>query len=126
MTGVIAFAVAVPVLAAALAQVVPVQLGLIFLVVAPFAVVGEVPAVGACLGCFLVAVETSEFLAVAFVFEQTLFGSRKAVRKILTEKVESVKFDVADLEKNLGKIKFTNNKNRNENQIESIRCFLFC
>ena len=42
---------------------------------------------------------------------------RKAVRKILTEKVESVKFDVADLEKNLGKIKFTNNKNRNENQI---------
>ena len=42
---------------------------------------------------------------------------RKAVRKILTEKVESVKFDVCDLEKNLGKIKFTNNKNRNENQV---------
>ncbi len=42
---------------------------------------------------------------------------RKAVRKILTEKVEKVTFDVADLEKNLGKIRFTNNKNRNENQV---------
>ena len=42
---------------------------------------------------------------------------RKTVRKILMDKVESITVDENNLEEFLGKIKFTNNQNRNENQI---------
>ncbi len=42
---------------------------------------------------------------------------RKTVRKILMDKVESVTVDEKDVEEYLGKIKFTNNQNRNENQV---------
>ena len=42
---------------------------------------------------------------------------RKTVRKILMDKIESITVTPDMLEELLGKIKFTNNKNRNENQI---------
>jgi ATP-dependent Lon protease len=42
---------------------------------------------------------------------------RKTVRKILMEKVEKVVVDENNVEEYLGKIKFTNNQNRNENQV---------
>ena len=42
---------------------------------------------------------------------------RKTVRKILMEKVEKVVVDENNAEEYLGKIKFTNNQNRNENQV---------
>ena len=42
---------------------------------------------------------------------------RKTVRKILMDKVESITVDENNVEEFLGKIKFTNNQNRNENQV---------
>ena len=42
---------------------------------------------------------------------------RKTVRKILMDKVEKVVVDENNVEEYLGKIKFTNNQNRNENQV---------
>ena len=42
---------------------------------------------------------------------------RKTVRKILMDKIENITVTPDKLEELLGKIRFTNNKNRNENQI---------
>ncbi len=42
---------------------------------------------------------------------------RKTVRKILMDKVESITVDENNVEEFLGKIKFTNNQNRNESQV---------